>query len=333
MSFVRATTVLGLVWAVWHFPRNFASPYFAWNAESLWYLSVFTVQIVLGNYLLCWMFRRHRRSAASGAGPPAPQPPVFKQNSPPAQSPPAQPAIENIATAVPATAELSPQTLRQSLTPANIRHPRASREALLGDVRVAYEFKRGKRRTIGFSVGPDGLAVRAPKWVPLPEVDKAVIEKSAWILKKLQEMRARGDQMEASRIDWRDGCSVPFLGQSVTVRLDPRHAFNGVGAELKNDDAGTDNGPSGASLHVGLPHNAEPAQIRDAVQAWLMRQSKRIFTERLGHFAPHLGVKWRRLSLSSAGTRWGSASADGSIRLNWRLGSFQALGDRLRGGA
>ena len=30
-------------------------------------------------------------------------------------------------------------------------------------------------------------------------------------------------------------------------------------------------------------------------------------------------VQAMKLRLSSAGTRWGSASADGSIRLNWRL--------------
>jgi len=59
------------------------------------------------------------------------------------------------------------------------------------------------------------------------------------------------------------------------------------------------------------------------VQAWLMRQAKRLFTERLNHYAPHLGVQWRKLSLSSAGTRWGSASADGAIRLNWRLIHFK----------
>jgi len=77
------------------------------------------------------------------------------------------------------------------------------------------------------------------------------------------------------------------------------------------------------TLHVGLPHHASAEQIRDAVQAWLMRQAKRIFVERLNHFAPQLGVQWRKLSLSSAGTRWGSASADGSIRLNWRLVHFR----------
>jgi predicted metal-dependent hydrolase len=261
-----------------------------------------------------------------------PKPPVIKKKRPPAQVVSAQEAIESIADGAPAVDApppdlRPPQTLQKSLPPTSIRHPRATRQLLVGDVLVGYEFKRGKRRTIGFSVGPEGLAVRAPKWVPLPEIDKAVLEKSAWILKKLQEMRERGDRLEATRIEWADGCVLPFLGQPVTVRLDPRHAFSGVGAELKSAGVtapatGLPEGASGLTLHVGLPHSAAPAQIRDAVQAWLMRQAKRIFTERLTHFAPHLDVTWRKLSLSSAGTRWGSASANGSIRLNWRLIHF-----------
>jgi len=59
------------------------------------------------------------------------------------------------------------------------------------------------------------------------------------------------------------------------------------------------------------------------VQAWLMRQAKRLFTERLDHFAPKLGVQWRKLVLSNAGTRWGTAHSDGLIRLNWRLIHFR----------
>lgn len=217
---------------------------------------------------------------------------------------------------------LPPQTLQQALAPATFAHPRASREAMLDGVAVAYEFKRGKRRTIGFSVGTDGLSVRAPKWVPLYEIDKAVLEKSAWIIKKLQETRARHEKLESARIDWKDGCTLPFLGEQVIVVLDPRHAFGGVGAELKSSLA-TLPGVTHATLHVGLPHTATPDQIKDAVQAWLMRQAKRLFTERLNHYAPTLHVQWRKLSLSSAGTRWGSASADGSIRLNWRLIHFK----------
>ena len=239
----------------------------------------------------------------------------------------AQTAIENIAFSRLLIDDLPVQTLQQALAPATFAHPRASRETLLDGIAVAYEFKRGKRRTIGFSVGPDGLSVSAPKWVPLYEIDKAVVEKSAWIIKKLQETRERHNKLESARIEWKDGTTLPFLGEQVIVVLDPRHAFGGVGAELKSStDTGNTStlpGVTHLTLHVGLPHTATPDQIKDAVQAWLMRQAKRLFTERLNHFAPTLNVQWRKLSLSSAGTRWGSASADGSIRLNWRLIHFR----------
>ena len=230
----------------------------------------------------------------------------------------AQTAPENVAD----NDSLPLQTLQQALAPATFAHPRASRETLLDGIAVAYEFKRGKRRTIGFSVGSDGLTVSAPKWVPLYEIDKAVLEKSGWIIRKLQETRERHDKLESARIDWKDGTTLPFLGEQVIVVLDPRHAFGGVGAELKSS-AETLPGVVHLTLHVGLPHTATPDQIKDAVQAWLMRQAKRFFTERLNYFAPTLQVQWRKLSLSSAGTRWGSASADGSIRLNWRLIHFK----------
>jgi predicted metal-dependent hydrolase len=50
-----------------------------------------------------------------------------------------------------------------------------------------------------------------------------------------------------------------------------------------------------------------------------MKQARSLFVQRLDFFAPQLGVKWQRLNVSSAQTRWGSASANGAIRLNWRL--------------
>ena len=232
-------------------------------------------------------------------------------------------AIENIASQSLAGPVLPAQTLQQALAPATFRHPAATRESLLDGILVSYEFRRGKRRTIGFSVSADGLTVSAPKWVPLYDIDKAVLEKSGWIIKKLQETRERHQRLESARIDWKDGCNLPFLGEQVIVVLDPRHAFGGVGAELKSSESQTLPGVAHLTLHIGLPHSASADQIRDAVQAWLMRQAKRIFTERLNHFTPALGVQWRKLSLSSAGTRWGSASADGSIRLNWRLIHFK----------
>ncbi|MEN9538835.1 MAG: hypothetical protein RLZZ126_1070 [Pseudomonadota bacterium] len=204
-------------------------------------------------------------------------------------------------------------------------HPRANRESRLGNAVVAYEFRRAKRRSIGMVVGAEGLVVSAPKWVALSMVEQTLQEKSAWILKKLAEQQERQGKLEANRIQWRDGATIPFLGEPVIVVLDPRHGFDGVGAVLHSDAAQPNLSLAGVprhTLHVALPQQATPQQIQDAVQAWLMKQARQRFTERLDHFAPLLQVQWRKLSLSSAGTRWGSASADGSIRLNWRLIHF-----------
>ena len=202
-----------------------------------------------------------------------------------------------------------------------MRHPRANRELLLGSHRVAYELKRARRRTIGFVVADEGLSVSAPRWVPQGEIDSALRDKASWVLRKFTEQADRLSRLDAARIVWADGASVPFLGETVILVLDPRVA----GAILHTDSQSPQGGLPGVprlTLHVGLPQSASPEQIRDVVQSWLQRQARRVFEERCHHFAPRLGVRMTRLSLSSAQTRWGSASADGAIRLNWRLIHF-----------
>ncbi len=233
------------------------------------------------------------------------------------------------------------------LRPTHFAHPRANRQARLhslagqrsgqgggksvGECIVSYELRRAKRKTIGFVVGADGLVVSAPRWVPLYEVDKALQEKSAWIVNKLAEAQERVQKQAQAQIQWKEGAVIPFLGESVTIVLDPRQASGSSTAaqgmaQLHRDASSLPNTNSIAphlTLHIGLPHDASPERIRDTVQAWLMRQAKRIFEERLNHFAPQLSVRWTKLALSNANSRWGSAGSDGAIRLNWRLIHFR----------
>ena len=197
------------------------------------------------------------------------------------------------------------------------RHPRAAREIRLGEHVLGYELRRARRRTIGFVVGPEGLSVSAPRWVGAGEIEAALREKGHWILRKLHEQQERTRRLERARIEWRDGAAFPFLGETVIVVLDPR-----ITGSLLRHAEGTLPGVPALTLHLGLPQEVAPEQIRDAVQSWLQRQAKRIFEERTAVFAERLKVRVRRIALSAAATRWGSANADGSIRLNWRLVHF-----------
>ena len=197
-------------------------------------------------------------------------------------------------------------------------HPQASRQLHLGGVLVAYALARGKRRTIGMVVGPEGLSVRAPRWTPLHEIDAALQEKARWIVRKLQETTVRRSQQIERQIVWEQGAVFPFLGQTLCVQL------AGAGGVTRLGDVSLEAG-SGAvrPLYLPLPANASAAQIRAAVRAWLQLQAQQVFTARLDHFAPLLQVRWKQLGLSNAATRWGSARSDGSIRLNWRLVHFE----------
>ena len=191
------------------------------------------------------------------------------------------------------------------------RHPRAQREISFGAHRVAYEFRRASRRSIGFTVGSEGLSVSAPRWVGVAEVEAVLRDRATWILRKLHEQGERARRVNAARVEWVDGAQLPYLGEKLTLRLSP----GARGAVLRE-------GVAGPELHLGLPQGASAEQLREAVQSWLQRQARQLFEQRCAEFAPRLGVTMKRLSLSSAATRWGSASADGAIRLNWRLVHF-----------
>jgi predicted metal-dependent hydrolase len=188
-----------------------------------------------------------------------------------------------------------------------LRHPRANRECRLGSVTVAYEFLRSQRRTVGLNVGPLGLSVRAPRWTPLGEVERFLQAKATWVLDKLQQVQLRARQAPPAQV-WAEGERIDFLGRPLTLTLDPAHGFAGAGAAV-----------DGERLRVGLSHRAGPEQWRSVVHAWLMREALALFVQRLDHFAPLVGVRYTRVGLSNAGTRWGSARADGGIRLHWRL--------------
>lgn len=192
-------------------------------------------------------------------------------------------------------------------------HPRANRRLQLPGCELGYEFKRGQRRTIGLTVGADGVRVSAPRWTPLAEVDAFVLSKSDWLMQKRHQLAQMRQTQQLARTEWADGCSLDYLGQTLRLELDPSHRFGAADALRPAQDGAP------ACLRLGLAHQASPAQIQDAAQAWLMRQATQLFEARLNHFGPQLGVRHSRLRLSNAGTRWGSASVDGAIRLNWRL--------------
>ncbi len=138
---------------------------------------------------------------------------------------------------------------------AEFRHPQANRELRLQSALVAYTLVRARRRSIGFVVSADGLAVRAPMGTTLAAIEAALHSKADWIVRKLAQSQARQQRQAHARIDWCDGAVLAYLGAPLQLRLDASAPLAGA----------LQPGGASATLLMGLPCHASAAQLRDAV--------------------------------------------------------------------
>jgi hypothetical protein len=196
------------------------------------------------------------------------------------------------------------------LAPPSARPADGKRRIELGEHTIDFALLRSKRRTIGFLVSDEGLRVTAPKWVTLAEIDHAIREKQRWILTKLNERRERSARRLQPQMQWRDGATLPYLGQDITLRIRTGQRQAVLLDELTRE------------LNISLPADAGEQQLKDRVQGWLQARAEELFGKRLLIYADKLGVSYRSYALSSATTQWGSCTSDARIRLNWRLIHF-----------
>ena len=182
------------------------------------------------------------------------------------------------------------------------------RRIQLGPHTLDYALRRSTRRSIGFMIDDDGLRVTAPRRVTLPEIDNAIRAKQRWILTKLHERGERRAQREVKPpVAWVDGAQLPYLGGDITLRLqEATRSHCRFDAEAR-------------VLEVGVVPGLSEWQLKERVKLWFQAEAKRIFVERLDVYAVRLGVTYQACALSAAGSRWGSCTVQGNIRLNWRL--------------
>lgn len=199
----------------------------------------------------------------------------------------------------------------KSRTPAPPPEHSSKRQLQVGEFILEYELRRSTRRSIGFMIDDDGLRVTAPKRVTITEIDNAIRTKQGWILAKLKERRERrAARLQKPPVEWIDGAQLPYLGADITLRLL-------VGGRYRSSfDAAT------RELTMVLLPGATEHTLKERVKAWYQHEAKQLFVQRLDLYAERLGVHYSSFGLSSAGTRWGSCTADRKIRLNWKLIHF-----------
>ncbi len=150
-------------------------------------------------------------------------------------------------------------------------------------------------RRLTLRLAPDGSAVRVttPQWAQTREaVDFA---------------RARADWLEAQLV--RLPVAAPVEPGAVLL-------WRGTERTLVHDAAGPRRvRVEGDAIQLGGPGGS----LAPRLKRWMQGEARALFAADLGNYAPLAGVPLPGLALTGAQRRWGSCSAKGTVRLNWRL--------------
>jgi len=178
-----------------------------------------------------------------------------------------------------------------------------ARRIVLEGQTIDYRLHRARRRSIGMEVHFEGLTVRAPRWVTLRDIEAALVERSAWILRSLAEWRGR--RREVMPRAWISGAPIVFRGEQLALAVHPSRRASIV-ADLFH-------------LTVRHPQPHDERRIAESVGDWLKDQAWSLVAARVAHYVQRVSARAPSVRLSNARSEWGSCNANGEIRLNWRL--------------
>ena len=156
-----------------------------------------------------------------------------------------------------------------------------------------------KRKTLALIVKPDGsLIVRAPLRASEKSIREFVESNAKWIEKKRVEALAF---LPPTPKQYIPGEMFMYLGNAYPLEI-----VKGQRKPLLFEET--------FKLAEAAQDNA-----RLAFERWYRQQAKQILNERVNLYASQYDFQYKRIGITSARTRWGSCSTNGSLNFSWRL--------------
>lgn len=127
-------------------------------------------------------------------------------------------------------------------------------------------------------------------------------ERASWVERSLAEL---SDRRAALGTDGQLvlGGLIPYAGRAHRIRSAEVTVISVAGGEIL----------------VPEKFASSETLLRARLATWLRRRARSVAEQMIAVYAPEMRVRPTRLRIADQSSRWGSASADGTISLSWRL--------------
>jgi len=175
-----------------------------------------------------------------------------------------------------------------------------------GIVTIPYSIiKTGRIKTSEVIVDADTITVRVPLHKDKAEIQKIVLDKASWIIKKQKEYREMTP--EVVKPSFKDSTTLPFLGRNYPLKINRNQSRDNI--EISDGKFSVE------VKSAKLSNN----NLKRLYESWMAEKAPHIFKDKIGKYSEKLGVKVNRIVIKNLKKRWGSLTREGVINLNVNL--------------
>ena len=175
-----------------------------------------------------------------------------------------------------------------------------------GTTTIPYQIiKTARIKTSEVIVDADTITVRAPFHKDDLEIQRLVLDKASWILKKQKEYRETIPQI--TKPFFKENTTLPYLGTNYSLKVKKNQAKNSI--ELV--DGYFLVGVKSARLSQSI--------LKKLYENWMEEKAQKVFEYKVNRYSKKIEVKVKRMIVKNLKNRWGSLTKTGVINLNLNL--------------